>query len=99
MITELNIEKPFSTHTTTLKEMYVVEGFQQMMMSLIECVRREIADNEILDLGTLRLRQGELKAYKKILARSKQAYEDITKIIKVESLHEGQKINEQGENI
>lgn len=76
-MTKEQIAKPFSTHEDTLKEMYIVDGFTSLMESLIECCRREITDNVIIDIESLRARQGELYSYKKLLARSKQAYENI----------------------
>ena len=81
-LTKEQIEKPFSTHEETLKSLWVLDGFRDMMESLIECTRREIADNMIVDIETLRVRQGELYTYKKILARAKRAYELIKPIKK-----------------
>lgn len=78
-ITQKEIDKPFSTHEETLKELYVIRGFRELMESLIECIRRDIADKLILNMEELRFKQGELATYKKFYERAKKAFEKIEK--------------------
>lgn len=75
-LTKIQIEKPFTSHDATLKEMYALDGFVTLMESLIEATRREITDNKIINIEFLRLRQGELSSYQKILKRAELSFKN-----------------------
>jgi hypothetical protein len=70
-LSKLDIEKPFTSHEDTLKEMYVLDGFVNMMEGLIEATRRR---NDIIEPEALRFNQGELNGYKKILMRAERSF-------------------------
>ena len=72
--TKSEIDKPFTSHEATLKEMYVLDGFVSLMESLIEATRRRISDGLISSMEELRFAQGELSGYQKILIRAKQSF-------------------------
>ena len=73
-LTKSEIEKPFTSHEATLKEMYVLDGFVSLMQSLIEATRRRISDGAVMNMEELRFMQGELASYQKILMRSERSY-------------------------
>ena len=72
--TKSEIEKPFTSHESTLKEMYVLDGFVSLMQSLIEATRRRISDGAVMNMEELRFMQGELAMLQKILMRSERSY-------------------------
>ena len=74
--TKSEIEKPFTSHEATLKEMYVLDGFVSLMQSLIEATRRRISDGAVMNMEELRFMQGELSAYQKILMRTERAFKE-----------------------
>jgi len=75
-LTKIEIDKPFTSHEATLKEMYVLDGFVSLMESLIEATRRRISDGAIMTMEELRFMQGELSAYQKILMRSQRSFKE-----------------------
>ena len=74
--TKSEIEKPFTSHEATLKEMYVLDGFVSLMQSLIEATRRRISDGAVMNMEELRFMQGELSAYQKISMRTERAFKE-----------------------
>lgn len=70
-LSKIEIEKPFTSHEQTLREMYVIDGFVSLMNSLIEATRIR---NDAIKEEDLKLNQGELNAYKKILVRAERAF-------------------------
>ena len=74
--TKSEIEKPFTSHESTLKEMYVLDGFVSLMQSLIEATRRRISDGAVMNMEELRFMQGELSAYQKISMRTERAFKE-----------------------
>ena len=74
--TKSEIEKPFTSHEATLKEMYVLDGFVSLMQSLIEASRRRISDGAVMNMEELRFMQGELAMLQKILMRSERAFKE-----------------------
>ena len=75
--TKTEIDKPFTSHESTLKEMYVLDGFVSLMQSLIEATRRRISDGAVMNMEELRFMQGELAMLQKILMRSERAFKTI----------------------
>ena len=73
-LTKIEIDKPFTSHEATLKEMYVLDGFVSLMESLIEATRRRISDGAIMTMEELRFMQGELSMTQKILLRAERAF-------------------------
>ena len=71
---KIEIDKPFTSHEATLKEMYVLDGFVSLMESLIEATRRRISDGAIMTMEELRFMQGELSMTQKILLRAERAF-------------------------
>ena len=80
--TKSEIEKPFTSHEATLKEMYVLDGFVSLMQSLIEATRRRISDGAVMNMEELRFMQGELAMLQKILMRSERAFKTIKNKVK-----------------
>jgi len=70
-LTKQDIEKPFTSHEDTLKEMYVLDGFVNMMEGLIEATRRR---SDMIAPEDLRFNQGELAGYQKILMRAQRSF-------------------------
>ena len=81
-LTKTEIEKPFTSHESTLKEMYVLDGFVSLMQSLIEATRRRISDGAVMNMEELRFMQGELAMLQKILMRSERAFKTIKNKVK-----------------
>ena len=75
-LTKTEIDKPFTSHESTLKEMYVLDGFVSLMQSLIEATRRRISDGAVMNMEELRFMQGELAMLQKILMRSERAFKE-----------------------
>ena len=81
-LTKTEIDKPFTSHESTLKEMYVLDGFVSLMQSLIEATRRRISDGAVMNMEELRFMQGELSAYQKISMRTERAFKTIKNKVK-----------------
>ena len=80
--TKQQLDKPFTSHEATLKEMYVLDGFVSLMQSLIEATRRRISDGAVMNMEELRFMQGELAMLQKILMRSERAFKTIKNKVK-----------------